>query len=365
MRWITLVFRIFVGTLFVFSGLIKINDPVGFSIKLSEYFEVFANDFASFFHIFMPYSLTLAVILCLLEIVLGINLLTKHSIKYTINLTLLLIVFFTFLTFYSAYFNKVTDCGCFGDAIALTPWQSFTKDIVLLVMILWLFFKRGSITATMSERSRNAFFVISLVAGFFLSVIAIRHLPFMDFRAYKEGTDIQKAMQPSAPLQYKYIMEKDGVQQEFIEYPSDPSYTYVDMVIVNPEDQPKITDYSIWNDEGDFTQETFKGKKLIILIQNVEKAKSKSFEKFNSLKGELPALGIEPIIITSSGEDEVNKLKAQMKWDNIPFYYGDATVLKTIIRSNPGFILMNQGTVVKKWHFRDVPSLSKLKSVIN
>jgi hypothetical protein len=169
MKWITLVFRIFVGALFIFSGLIKINDPVGFSIKLAEYFEVFSNDFASFFHLFIPYSLSLAVILCLLEVVLGINLLTKHSINYTVNLLLLLIVFFTFLTFYSAYFNKVTDCGCFGDAIPLTPWQSFGKDIILLISILWLFFRKQDMEPGLPERSRNAFFVVSLVIGFFLA----------------------------------------------------------------------------------------------------------------------------------------------------------------------------------------------------
>ena len=363
MSIVTKIFRIFVGSLFIFSGLLKINDPVGFAIKLSEYFEVFASDFAGFFHLFIPYSLTLAVVLCLLEIVLGINLLTKHSTNYTINLTLLLIVFFTFLTFYSAYFNKVTDCGCFGDAIPLNPWQSFIKDIVLLVMILWLFSKKNTIEPTMSERSRNAFFVISLVAGFFLAVIAIRHLPFLDFRAYKEGVNIEKAMQPSEPLKYKYIMKKDGELFEFMEYPTDPSYEYVDMQITNPEAQAKITDYSIWNDEGDFTQETFEGKKLMIIIQNVEKTKEKSFKKFNEIEKDLGKLNLEPIIITASGQEEIEELKNKFKWNDIAFYYGDATVLKTMIRSNPGFILIDQGTIIKKWHFRDVPSLNKLKEI--
>ncbi|MEQ8359694.1 MAG: DoxX family protein [Cytophagales bacterium] len=364
MKWITSIFRVFVGTLFIFSGLIKINDPVGFSIKLSEYFEVFSNDFAGIFHYFIPFSLTIAVIVCLFEIVLGINLLTKHGSKITINLTLLLIVFFTFLTFYSAYFNKVTDCGCFGDAIPLNPWQSFIKDIILLVMILWLFFRKNELEPKLSERTRNAFFAISLVISFFLAVIAIRHLPFIDFRAYKVGANIEKAMQPSEPLKYKYIMEKDGEQVEMMEYPSDPSYKYVDMVLVNPEAQPKITDYSIWNDEGDYTEETFRGRKMMIIISDINKTKAKNFKKLKDLAPELPNLNIETIIITSSDGQEVKNKFSELGLPDIPVYYGDATVLKTMIRSNPGLILIEEGTILEKWHFRDTPSKKNLTKVI-
>ncbi len=364
MKWITLVFRIFVGVLFIFSGLIKINDPVGFSIKLAEYFEVFATDFSSAFHYLIPYSLSLAVIICILEVVLGVNLLTKHASNLTVNLLLLLIVGFTFLTFYSAYFNKVTDCGCFGDAIPLTPWQSFSKDIILLVMILWLYFRKEDLEPVISERARVSSFAISVVISFFLAVIAIRHLPFLDFRAYKEGVNIPTAMQPSEPLKYKYIMEKDGKQEEFVDYPTDPAYKYIDMVLMNPEAQQKITDYSIWNDEGDFTQETFTGTKLMIVIYDVTKTKEKSFDKLSKIINQLPEMGVEPIIITSSNGSEIEKLLTELKFPSIPYYYGDATVLKTMIRSNPGLILIKEGTIIKKWHFRDAPNEKKIKSFI-
>ncbi len=129
---------LFVGLLFIFSGLIKINDPVGTAIKLEEYFEVFSSDFSSIFHVFIPYALYLSIFLSALEIILGVALLLRWKLKQILISLLVIIVFFTFLTFYSAYFNKVTDCGCFGDAIKLTPWESFTKDIVLLVMIVIL-----------------------------------------------------------------------------------------------------------------------------------------------------------------------------------------------------------------------------------
>ena len=131
--------RYLVGVLFIFSGLIKINDPIGTQIKLEEYFEVFSADFTPLFEHLVPLALILSVILCTLEIVIGIALLMNYKMKITRVILLSLIVFFTFLTFYSAYFNKVTDCGCFGDAIKLTPWESFTKDIILLSFSLIIF----------------------------------------------------------------------------------------------------------------------------------------------------------------------------------------------------------------------------------
>src|SRR5258706_14959479 len=140
--------RFFVGGLFIFSGLIKVNDPVGTQIKMEEYFEVFAQDFGSFFHVFIPWSLEIGMVMIVLEIAFGVAILLFYRMPLTTWVLLGLMIFFTFLTFYSAYFNKVTDCGCFGDAIKLTPWQSFTKDVVLMVFVIHLFwYKHGFVDA--------------------------------------------------------------------------------------------------------------------------------------------------------------------------------------------------------------------------
>ena len=144
MKILDWIVRFLVGGLFIFSGLVKLNDPVGTQIKLEEYFEVFSSDIAGFFHVFIPFALPIAMILVVLEVVIGFAILLNQRMNITMWITLVLIVFFTFLTFYSAYFNKVTDCGCFGDAIPLTPWESFTKDVILLFMIIYLFIKRNS-----------------------------------------------------------------------------------------------------------------------------------------------------------------------------------------------------------------------------
>ena len=132
------IVRIFVGILFIISGFIKLNDPVGFSYKLQVYFSPGVLDIP----FLVPIALFLAVFLVVFELILGVILIIGYNPKFTVWSLLLMILFFTLLTFYSAYFNKVTDCGCFGDAMPLTPWESFTKDVVLLIMIILLFVKR-------------------------------------------------------------------------------------------------------------------------------------------------------------------------------------------------------------------------------
>src|SRR5690554_865659 len=164
--------RLIVGGLFIFSGLIKVNDPVGTSIKFEEYFDVFSYDIAPFFGYLKEVSLTLAVVLVVLEVVLGVMLILGVRLRLTVILLSLMILFFTFLTFYSAYFNKVTDCGCFGDAIKLTPWQSFYKDVFLLVLIAILFFFRKDLPNTAPAWS-TGLVLFSLAAAFVLAYWAI------------------------------------------------------------------------------------------------------------------------------------------------------------------------------------------------
>src|SRR5690606_12556954 len=138
MKILVTISRIIVGVLFIFSGFVKLNDPLGFSYKLQEYFseQVLNIEFL------IPFALVIAITLVIFELVLGIMLLIGYLPRFTLWSLLIMIVFFTFLTFYSAYFNKVTDCGCFGDAIPLTPWQSFYKDVILLILLFILFFIR-------------------------------------------------------------------------------------------------------------------------------------------------------------------------------------------------------------------------------
>ncbi|WOK06947.1 DoxX family protein [Imperialibacter roseus] len=363
MKWLLQVSRFFVGGLFIFSGAIKINDPVGTAIKLEEYFEVFATDIASFFEIFVPLALPLAVFLCVLEVVLGIAVLLNYRVKITYWLLLIIIVFFTFLTFYSAYFDKVTDCGCFGDAIKLTPWESFIKDIILTIFIAFLFLKRG-LVASESEESRTKDIIIggATALSLFIGIYAIRHLPFIDFRAYKVGNNLPELMEPSGELKYEYVMEKDGKEYRMEQYPTDKSYTFKEMVILNPEVQPKITDYAVWNDEGDFTQETFTGNKLFVITYNVEKVNKEHFSEINTLISQLSGQ-VDTWALTASDPTSFEAFRHEVQLA-VPYYYSDATVLKTIIRSNPGLLLVKDGLVKGKWHFNDVPTAYDVQSLL-
>ena len=354
--------RFAVGGLFIFSGLIKLNDPVGTQIKLEEYFDVFAADFAPIFEWLVPLALFLSVFLSILEVVLGVAVLIQYRMRTTTWALLSMIVFFTFLTFYSAYFNKVTDCGCFGDAIVLTPWQSFFKDIILLVLIVILFINRHRFREVIPLRAAHITVASVTVLCLFLGITAVRHLPFLDFRAYKVGADIPRLMQPSEAMRYKYIMTKNGQEEEFEQYPTDKSYEFKEMVLLNPEAQPKITDYNVWNDEGDFTEATFQGNKLLVVMYDVQKTDRTSLLAIQELANRLPG-EVEPIVLTSSGTAIYDEFRHEYQLA-LPYYFADATVLKTIIRSNPGLVLLHNGRVRGKWHYHDVPTTEEVMSLL-
>ena len=350
---------VIVGFLFIFSGLIKLNDPIGTAIKLEEYFEVFATDIGSFFHVFIPWALSLAVILVVLEVVLGIAVIFRVEMRITTWILLLLILFFTFLTFYSARYNKVTDCGCFGDAISLTPWESFAKDLVLLVLIGYLFIRRKAIQPIFRKSIGLAVSGSAIVICTFLAFYSIWHLPFIDFRPYKVGDNIKTNMEPSEPFEFEYIMEKDGEQYSFKDYPSDTTYKYVSSAITNPEAEPKITDYDLQDLDGNsLTEESFEGKKLFIIFQDVQKSSIRYMEEIVSLSNELEG-ELEIWSLTSSDGETFENFRHEYQLAT-PYFFVDATVLKAMIRANPGLILLDDGTVIGKWHYNDIPSSSDI-----
>lgn len=354
--------RILVGIVFIFSGLIKLNDPVGTQIKFEEYFEVFAQDVPFLHDFFMglvPFTLIMSVLFCAAEVILGVALLASYKPKVTVWLLFFLIIFFTFLTFYSAYFDRVTDCGCFGDAIKLKPWTSFGKDVVLTILILFIIGHRNRL------RSRHTGWLVTItvILTLGIGIYAVQFLPPIDMLAYAVGKNIPAQMKPSEPLRYKYLMEKGGKTTEFEQYPSDSTYTFKEMVLINPEAKPKITDYRVWNDEGDFTQQTFEGNKLFIIVKNIKDIDAGSLPAIRSLVEGLQGSTIKPYILTSTSDDEIKAFRKEYQLENVPYYKADATVLKTIMRSNPGTWLLKNGTVKGKWHYNSTPSAEEVKKL--
>jgi uncharacterized membrane protein YphA (DoxX/SURF4 family) len=364
-RIIDHVSRIIVGGLFIFSGLIKLNDPVGTEIKLEEYFEVFGQDFGSFFLYFKPIALELGMFLIVLEVVLGVAVLINYRMEITTVVLLILIVFFTFLTFYSAYFNKVTDCGCFGDAIKLTPWESFIKDVILVIFIMHLFWYRRRLVPMLPSNVSHSIIAAITLISVILGIYAVLHLPFIDFRAYRIGNNIPEQMRPPEQpnFEYTFLKKSDGEEIKSEQYLTDTlQYKYLGVEQTN-EDKTKanITDYAVSSVDGeDVTQSTFEGTKLLFIIYDATKASTKNIDDIRELINGLDGK-IEMMALTSSSADQFESFRHENQLA-LPYYFVDATVLKTIIRSNPGITLWVDGTVKGMWHHNDTPDVEEVLS---
>ncbi len=356
--------RIFVGLLFIISGLIKLNDPVGFSYKLAEYFgETVLN-----LPFLIPIALPLAVMIVIFEAVLGVMLLVGYKPRFTIWSLLLMIVFFTFLTFYSAYFNKVTDCGCFGDALKLTPWESFTKDVVLLVFIIVLFVNRKLIRPIFPNKITAAISFVSLAACIFMGYWVLNHLPIVDFRAYKVGTNITEGMSipegaPKSVIEMIFIYDVNGVKKEFGEKDlmSIPEgATFVDRIdkVISQGYVPPIHDFTMEKDGSDYKDELLAEPKLLVFVAyDLSKSDDEGMQKIDNVARMAMQKGYTVIAMTASGEDEIKNTKQKYGLD-FDFYFCDATTLKTIERANPSIVVIKNGTIVQKLHHNDADQLN-------
>lgn len=362
MKYIVQLSRIFTGVLFIISGFIKLNDPLGFSYKLQEYFgaDVLNMEFL------IPYALGISVIVVVFEVVLGVFLLIGYKPKFTVWSLLLMIVFFTFLTFYSAYFDKVKDCGCFGDALKLTPWESFTKDVILLVLILIIFFGIKHIKPIFSKLPTTILALLSFVLSLWFGYHVLMHLPSIDFRAYKIGANIQDGM--SVPedaqkpiLEYTWTFNVNGEDQEFVTNGSYPTvegdYVGVETKTIDEGYIPPIQDFSIESDEEDLTIQFLKTENLVIVaMYNISKGEQEGEAKLRSFTDEAIKKGYTVIGLTSSGYEEKQQIKSDYKL-NFDFYLCDEKVIKTIVRANPGIVILNKGTVVNKAHWNDIEDI--------
>ena len=355
--------RIFVGILFIISGLIKLNDPVGFSYKLAEYFSEPVFNMP----IFVPLSLALALFLVILEVVLGIMLLIGYKTKFTIWSLLILIVLFTFLTFYSAYFNVVKDCGCFGDALKLTPWESFTKDVVLLFFILVLFLNKKLVKPLFPRIVQNAIFIMSILACCFMGYWVLNHLPIVDFRPYKVGNNIQKGMRipdgaQKSIVEMIFIYKVGGVEKEFTE--KDLMAIPEGAVFIDRKDKvlsegyvPPIHDFTIEKEDIDYKDEFLAESKLIIITAyDLNIADAIGMQKVEKLKQEAVAKGYKVIGLTASTPEQLRTAKEKFHF-TFDFYFCDAITIKTMERANPSIIVIDKGTIKQKLHHNDIAKI--------
>lgn len=407
--------RTLVGALFIVSGLIKANDAVGFAFKLHDYFAPDVLDIP----FLIDYTYPLAVFICIAEIMLGLAVLVGAKMQLTAWSLLLMILFFDGLTFYSAYFNKVTDCGCFGDAIKLTPWESFAKDVVLSILIFIIFVFRKKVTYHTKEQNARIlpvalllvalfsyfmldwlfpiyftivlFILVSIVNKFILKekrewTLAIltfitcfaftyhtySHLPIRDYRPYAQTKNIAEDMVLPEGAQmdvyediWKY--EVNGVVNE---YSTDDkpweiegaSYVDRETKLIIEGDHPPIHDFSIENDSlGDITDSVLNANNAILFVMyDLSKTDISGLQKVDQIIKDLQEEELTITALSATTEEQLRSICAEAGVD-FPFYFTDETTLKTIVRSNPGMLWLQKGTIVGKWHHNDFPSTEKLK----
>jgi len=369
MKYLLWLLRIVVGVLFIFSGLIKANDPLGLSYKMDEFFEVWHMYWA------MPYSLGLSVAMIAFEIIAGVALLVGYGFRLFSFLLLLLTTFFTFLTAYVYLTDKIKECGCFGDCIKISNAETFWKDVILLVLVLILFAFRKRIRPIFSGYPSVAVLVLTTFFAFGVQWWTLEHLPVYDCLPYKEGANLwEKSQLPpgSEPAVYETMLtyEKDGVKKDFTmsDYPwQDSSWKYVDTktkLIKEATGEIAIKDFSITDYDGnDQTQNILRadGYVFLLFVRNTDKARTDNLDRLKKMADEAEAADIPLYILSSDNQQRTLEFLQRHNLVKFPAFAVDGTASKTGMRTNPGLMLLHDGTVQKKWSFRDYPRSASLR----
>lgn len=364
--------RILLGLTFVFSGFVKGIDPWGSTYKFTDYFNAF--------HLpgLTDLAFALGVLLAAAEFAIGIALLFNFFPKITSWFSLLFMVFFTGLTLVIAINNPVTDCGCFGDALKITNWQTFYKNIVLLALAIIVFVNRKKLNIKDSPLISSVMTVIFIVFYAYLVTYSYNHLPIIDFSPYKVGVNIPKAMEvpenaPKAVYENMLVYKntKTGEEKEFTEanYPWQDTlnWEFVKMgeqKLIQEGYTPPIHDFRIETPEGEDIKDFFlydEKYTFMVIAYNLQKSDREGMKRMGELSKEAKEKGYNFIGLTSSSPDTFNEFKAETGAD-FDFFNTDEITLKTIVRSNPGLIVLKNGTILRKYHFNDTPKLKDLEA---
>lgn len=363
-----------VGATFVFSGFVKAIDPLGFAYKIEDY--LIELQLTELF----PLALPAAIFMVVAEFTLGVSLLLGVYRKWTVRLIGLFMVFFTPLTLWIAIANPVEDCGCFGDALTISNWATFYKNLVLLAGTGLLLFKWRKITPLFGKSTGRVALLFTVVFGVLFSIYNVVRLPVMDFRPYHVGANIPQKMyvdpEKADVLETLFIYSKDGVEQEFTEenYPWDDStWTYVDMTtrVVKEGVKPEIEDFSmgtIYYDEEEgqwiagenitdlvLSEPTYS---FLMVAHSLEDARWKHLDRFRDVHRFAEENGYPFYLVTASPADVVGQWEEENR-TGFQFTHADERVLKTVTRANPGLLLMKEGTVLHKWDDQGVPHLDQ------
>lgn len=359
-----LCFRLLVGGVFVFSGFVKAIDPLGFTYKIEDYLTAMSPFMAQF----APLAFTAAIILSAIELVIGLNLILGMRLKESNWAAAALMLFMTPLTLWIALTNPVHDCGCFGDAWVISNWETFWKNIVLSLLIGGIFFLQKSHKPFVIAKTQWIITAYSFIFSIGLSIYCYQHLPIIDFRPYKIGTNILKGMEiPDNAAQdsfdIKLIYSKNGVEKEFTmeNYPQDDSWTFVDQktTLLKKGYEPPIHDFTMETENGDITDSVLAdtGYSFLVVAYDLKKSNLDNIDKLNKVYAFAKKHKYGFYVLTSSVPEHIEAFKTLSK---TPYTIGlsDKITLKTIIRSNPGLLLIKDARVLNMWHNKDLPSFN-------
>ena len=351
-----------VGLLFIFSGLVKANDPMGLSYKMQEFFEVWN------IHWLDHYTLIFSILMIVFEIVAGIAVLLGWQMKLFSWLLLLLILFFTFLTGYAYLSGKIRECGCFGDCIPLTAGQSFTKDLLLLVLVLFLFANRGRIKPYLSPVANISILILGTVFSFSLQWFVLLHLPVVDCLPYKIGANMPDKMKiPPGALPdstvISFVYNKNGKEIEFTadRFPADfdDSYKFVkryDKLIRKGNAEPAIKDFVLITESGTDTTQAIldrRGYKLFLFVKSFDNPAPEWMKELSVIYTYVVSKNIPMYLITSDHDAVKAWLKGSGFNRNVTLLKCDATAVKTAARVDPTLYLLKRGVILEKWSHAD------------
>jgi len=360
MKPLLTISRIIVGALFIFSGLIKANDPLGLSYKMQEFFEVWG------WHGLNDFTLALSVVMIAFEIIAGVAVLLGWRFKLFSWLLLLLIIFFTFLTGYAVLSGKIKECGCFGDCIKLTAWDSFIKDLVLLGLILFLFAFRNRVKPLLSNTASIAVLLLTTIASFGFQWYVLKYLPVVDCLPYKKGNNVLEKMKipPGAiPDQtvITFVYKKNGKEIEFTsdKFPADFDDSYVlvkryDKLIRKGNAEPAIKDFALLDSNGNNVTEAFfatPGKKILVFVKNIPDDLARHADEFNKLYQQGGN-----VAIASSQIDNARQAFGKIFGNKPVSYFGcDFVAVKTASRCPITVYLIDGAVIVDKKSYEEIP----------
>ena len=359
---ITTVCRFVLAVVFIFSGFVKAIDPLGTQYKIQDYLDAFG--WTDVFPESIPFIA--AALLGMLEFCLGVYLFFGIRRIIAPRAVVAVMAIMTPLTFWLALDNPVSDCGCFGDAVVLTNWETFGKNVVLLVMSLVVLKWRKRIFPLATTRFDWLIALYGFLYIFCMTIYCYRHLPIFDFRPYYVGADIRQGMEipeGKEPTEFetRFVLQKDGVEKEFTleDYP-DSTWTFVDSrtVVKKKGYEPPIHDFSMirYEDGEDITEQVLADERYTFLLvaHQLEQASDSRIDLINELYDYCLEYGYAFYCLTSSSDEDI------LKWQEdtgaeYPFCLMDNITLKTMVRSNPGLILLKKGVVIHKWNVVDFP----------